>query len=216
MSNCIKDLYDYELVKICSKCGIMSIKNNFHKKLSSKDGLDPRCVPCVRKYYLDNRARVKQYYLDNRDRIKEYQLKNYDKIIARKKIYPDKRYKTDNFRLICKLRSKIHQALQGKTKSSSTRKKLGIDIDTYRKWIEWQMTPEMNWSNKELDHVKAISIFDVSKDEELREVFNRRNTQPLLKEVHQQKGIKFNFLDYQLQFIKAYQFLKPNEEERFN
>ena len=37
-----------------------------------------------------------------------------------------------------------------------------------------------------------------------------------MKEVHQKKGIKFNFLDYQLQFIKAYQFLKLNEEGRFN
>ena len=75
------------------------------------------------------------------------------------------------------------------------------------------MTPEMNWTNIELDHVKPVCMFDVSKDEELREAFNWKNTQPLLKEVHQQKGSKFNFLDYQLQFIKAYQFLKLNGQE---
>ena len=72
------------------------------------------------------------------------------------------------------------------------------------------MTLEMNWSNIEIDHVKAICLFDVSKAEELREAFNWKNTQPLLKEVHQRIGIKFNFLDYQLQFIKAYQFIKLN------
>ena len=65
----------------------------------------------------------------------------------------------------------------------------------------------------EIDRVGPISMFDVSKDEELGEAFNWKNTQPLLKEVHQQKGIKFNFLDYQLQFIKAYQFLKLNGQE---
>ena len=70
----------------------------------------------------------------------------------------------------------------------------------------------MNWSNIEVDHVKAICFFDVSKDEELKETFHWKNTQPLHKHDHQQKGIKFNFLDYQLQFIKAYQFLKINEE----
>ena len=32
MSNCIKDLFDYELIKKCSKCGIVSLKSNFHKK----------------------------------------------------------------------------------------------------------------------------------------------------------------------------------------
>ena len=46
----------------------------------------------------------------------------------------------------------------------------------------------MNWSNIELDHVKTISLFDVSKDEELREAFNWKKTQPLLKYDHQKKG----------------------------
>ena len=58
-------------------------------------------------------------------------------------------------------------------------------------------------------------MFDVSKDGELKEAFNWKNTQPLLKRDHLQKGTKFNFLDYRLQFIKAYQFIKLNEE-RFN
>ena len=70
----------------------------------------------------------------------------------------------------------------------------------------------MNWSNIEIDHVKPIGLFDVSKDEELREAFYWKNTQPLLKHDHQQKVIKFNFLDYQLQFLNAYQFLKIDEE----
>ena len=72
MSNCIKDLHDNNLILKCCKCGIISLKSNFHKNKKSKDGLDPRCIPCMEKYYLDNRDRVKRYYLDNRDRIKEY------------------------------------------------------------------------------------------------------------------------------------------------
>ena len=119
------------------------------------------------------------------------------------------RYKKDvNFRLICKTRSRIRQSLQGKTKSSRTKDILGIDIDTYEKWLEFQFTPEMNWSNTEVDHVKPICMFDVSKDEKLREAFSWKYTQPLLIHEHQKKGSKFNFLDYQLHFNKAYQFLK--------
>ena len=140
-------------------------------------------------------------------------MKNYDKITTRKKIYLKNRYKTDNnFRLISKTRSRIRKALNGKLKSSSTRDSLGIDIDTYKKWIQWQFTPKMNWTNIEIDHVKAICLIDVSKNEELREAFKRKNTQPLLKQDHRQKGTKFNFQDYQPQFIKAYQFIKLNEE----
>ena len=73
-------------------------------------------------------------------------------------------------------------------------------------------TLEINWNNIEIDHVKPICLFDVSKDEELGEAFNWKNTQPILKHDHQQKGIKFSFLDYQLQIIKAYQFIRLNEE----
>ena len=96
-------------------------------------------------------------------------------------------------------------------KSLSTKEILGIDIDLHKKWIEFQMTPEMNWSNIETDQVKAICMFNISDDEQLKEAFNWRNTHPL-KKGHQKKGTKNNSLDYQLQFIKAYQFIKLNEE----
>ena len=88
-----------------------------------------------------------------------------------------------------------------------------MDFDTYKKWLEFQFTPEMNWQIIEIDHVKPIFVFDVSKDEELKEAFSWKNTQPLLIKDHQQKGTKFNFLDYQLQFIKAYQFIKVKDQE---
>ena len=73
------------------------------------------------------------------------------------------------------------------TKSISTKEILGINIDSSKKWIEWQMTPEMNWTNIEIDHVKPICMFNISDDEELKLAFNWKNTQPLLKEVHLRK-----------------------------
>ena len=45
----------------------------------------------------------------------------------------------------------------------------------------------------------------------LGEAFEWKNIQPLLKHDHQRKGTQFNFLDCQLQFIEAYQFIKLNE-----
>ena len=115
--------------------------------------------------------------------------------------------------MICKTRSKIRQALNGKSKSISTKENLVIDFDTFRKWIEFQFTPEMNWLNFEIDHVKPICMFETSNDEELRECFKWKNTQPLLREIDKQKGVKNNFPDYQLQFIKSYQFIKLNAQE---
>ena len=73
------------------------------------------------------------------------------------------------------------------TKQSSSIDILGIDVENYRKWIEYQFTPEMNWSNIEIDHVKPVCTFDVSHDEQLKESFSWKNTQPLLKQEHQKK-----------------------------
>ena len=73
------------------------------------------------------------------------------------------RMETDvNFRIIQNARRRIHHASNGKLKSSSIKDILGIDIDSYRKWIEIQMTPNMNWKNIDIDHVRAISLFDIS------------------------------------------------------
>ena len=129
------------------------------------------------------------------------------------KEYMKNRIKTDvSFRLIRNTRRRIHHAFIGKSKSSSTLDIIGIDVKTYQKWVEYQLTSEINWSLIELNHVKPIHLLNVSKDDELRDSFNWKSTQPLLKEVHQQKEIDWNNLDYHLQFIKAYQFLKINEE----
>ena len=59
MSNCIKDLYDYDLATNCSECGIVSLKSNFNEELSSKDGIKRHCKNCVNQ---------KQQQYDNKNR----------------------------------------------------------------------------------------------------------------------------------------------------
>ena len=87
------------------------------------------------------------------------------------KEYMKYRMKTDvNFRLIRNTRRRVHDALNGKSKSSSTGEILGVDIDTYRKWIDFQMTPDMTWDNNENEHVKVICLVDVSKEEDLKKL----------------------------------------------
>ena len=74
MSGCNKNLYDYDLVKKCSKCGIISLKSNFHKKSRSKDGLNRHCKNCVnqkqKQYDVKNQDRKKVYYIENQEKMK--------------------------------------------------------------------------------------------------------------------------------------------------
>ena len=50
MSNCIKDLYDYDLIKKCCFCKKISLKSNFNKNTKSKDGFQSQCKFCVNDY----------------------------------------------------------------------------------------------------------------------------------------------------------------------
>ena len=88
MSSCIKDLLDYNLIKVCSKCGIIQLKMNFYKAKKYKDGLKPCCKSCYReycnetrdqkcdyskRYYQENLENTKRYYRESRDHKREYQ-----------------------------------------------------------------------------------------------------------------------------------------------
>ena len=75
------------------------------------------------------------------------------------------------------------------------------------------MILEMNWTIIERDLLIAINLIDEPKDEELSEVLNWKNTQRLLKQIHQEKGRSNNLLDYRVQFIEACHLLKLNEKD---
>ena len=95
MSNCIKDLYDYNLIKKCSKCGIFSLKSNFHKNKLTNSGVRFECITCRRKCCNKNQEKSKKYYSENRDRInnnqKLYKKQNRTKV----NLYEKKRRETD-------------------------------------------------------------------------------------------------------------------------
>ena len=124
----------------CSKCKSPSPKSNFHKDITKKDGYKSECTNCT----------------------KQNQYKNREKRNLRER----KRLAIDvNYPLSRNTRRRIHRPLKGKSKSSSTKDILGINTNTYKRWIEFQLSREMNWSNIEIDHVKPICLFNVSDDE---------------------------------------------------
>ena len=135
-----------------------------------------QCKVCWTEFYKENLVKIKKLYLDTRDREEVHYLdfftKNSNKNIARERIHTNNRYKIDIiYRFIFKTRDRIQQALNGKSKSISTRRTLGIDINTYRKMFEYQFTTEMNWLNIEIDQVQPICSFHLNKTEGINEAF---------------------------------------------
>ena len=82
MSNCIKDLFEYDLVKKCSNSGNISLKTNFHKDKSTKHGLKPTFKLCVKDYYSNNYAK----FIRNTE---DWNKNNPEKVDFHEKFFPE-------------------------------------------------------------------------------------------------------------------------------
>ena len=117
-----------EDLKRCSKCKNEKELSEFNVRTDTQK-YRKQCRCCIKLI-------KKEYQTNNKDKIslynKDYFQHNKNKIFESRK----NRRKTDvNFCLICNTRRRIHHALNGKSKSISTKEILGIDIETYKKWI---------------------------------------------------------------------------------
>ena len=166
MSNCIKDLYDYKLIKKCRKCGIISLKSNFHKNKLTKSGVRSECITCRRKYCNENQEKNKKFYSENHDRInknqKLYKKQNQTKL----NLYEKKRRETDFvYKLANNIRVRTSQSFKAQIvrKTNKTFDLIGCSHSFFKNWIIHQlygiMTLEIYASVWQFDHCLAIASF---------------------------------------------------------
>ena len=137
------------------------------------------------------REKAKRYYAENKEEIKKrtasyrvkYRKKNHEKLMAYHKEYTKSRLKNDiNYRIAHSLRTRTRLALNGFCKSIQTLKLLGCSVEELKKHLEFQFQEGMNWKNYgqwHIDHIKPLSIFDLTNEKELIEGCNYKNLQPL-------------------------------------
>ena len=215
MSNCMKDLYDYDLVKKCRVCKNISLKSNFNKNKKSNDGLQSQCKFCVKDYN-------KNYYNKNRDseleRRKNYNSQNRGNINE----YVKNKMKTDlNFKLASYMRNRLYKAYKAQKvrKTNKTFDLLGCSHSFFKNWIIHQLYGNMTLENYgsvwQIDHCLAIASFNLLDENDMKKCFNWVNLRPMYVKDNIIKGNKIDVRLYLLQEIKAYRFIKLNEE-RFN
>jgi hypothetical protein len=126
---------------------------------------------------------------------KKYYAKNKAKCNAAAVRRAKERIKTDEcYRLQAILRSRIHGAFRYKLskKAKKSFELLGCTAEEAKKYLEKQFKDDMTWDNHgivwEIDHVKPISSFDLSKEPEQKKAFHYTNMQPLYKLENRIKG----------------------------
>ena len=213
MSNCIKDLFDYDLVKKCCRCKNILLKSNFHRNKNRKDGFHSQCKFCANDYY-------KNYYNKNRDselnRCKKYKFQNRSKINEHIK----NRMKSDlNFKLARYMRSRLYKAFKSQNvrKINKTFDLLGCSHSFFKNWIIHQlygiMTMENYGSVWQIDHCLPIASFNLRDENDMKKCFNWINLRPMYSNDNNLKNDKIDHRLYLLQQIKAKYFLKLNNDQ---
>lgn len=230
-------------MKKCSSCKIEKELTAFNYCKSNNDGLHYNCKMCRKLEREKNKEHIrkknKEYYESNKNELilknREYRKENSEKINVQRKQYRQKnkehirmknkeylpirkekikhKRKTDkNFQIQEVLRSKIHKMLKGKKSSFSNY--LGIDIELFKKWIEYQFKSDMNWDNFgtlwQLDHILPINQFNFENDIDKKVCFNWTNLQPLYSDENRKKSDKLELHYYYNSIISIHRFIQQN------
>jgi hypothetical protein len=180
----------------CRTCKIDKSLNNFYKTTKHKTGYETRCKSCKHTYLKENiTPKHIEYY---REYTKKWIENNLDKKQEYERKYWKSKYKKDiNFTIKRILRSHFYRLINKKNKKENINNLLGCSIDEFKKHIESQFKPEMNWNNHkiiwEIDHIKPISLFNLTNLEEQKQCFHYTNMQPLFKTTEIAKS--FNYVE---------------------
>lgn len=126
-----------------------------------------------------NRARHHKYNLENRKKRALFHRKKYTNNIQ--------------YRLTCRLRTRLWNALVGNFKSGSAVKDLGCTISELKLYLEGKFAEGMSWGNYgewHIDHIIPLASFNLEAREQFLIACHYMNLQPLWKKDNLSKGNK--------------------------
>lgn len=112
------------------------------------------------------------------------------------KTYRQSQYRNNiQFRLSQVMRVRVRDALDGKTKSTSTTDLVGCTVEELKNHLGTLFEKEMNWDNFgawHIDHILPCKMFNLALESEQRKCFHWSNLQPLWAKDNIRKGGTFD------------------------
>lgn len=197
-------------MKKCSRCLIEKALTEFHKNKTSFDGFRTYCKVCYKvsmetyhkslkykeclrisqaKYNrTDKRKATKKRFLDKvgKDYMKKYWNSQNRKAYIKNKIATDPVYKLKKA-----LRTRLYLAIRGRYRSGIAIRNLGCSIPDFLNYFETLFQPGMSWENHgkwHIDHIRPLTSFDLSNQEEITKSCHYTNLQPLWEHDNLSKG----------------------------
>jgi hypothetical protein len=146
-----------------------------------------------RQYHLKHKTKIQT-------RVKEWRKNNLTRSNQHCAKYKQK-YKTGELRLSLNekikhaLRTRLNDALNGRTKVGSAIKNLNCSIEELKTYLESKFQEGMSWENHSLhgwhiDHIVPLASFNLEDPEELKKACHYTNLQPLWAEDNLKKATK--------------------------
>ena len=132
---------------------------------------------------------------DNKKQKKHLDLL-YSRIERKRQTEREYRRNNTNFRVANNLRCRLRMALksQGTSKTNKTMVYLGCTKEYLREHLQNKFKESMNWDNYgkwHIDHIKPLSRFDLTKEEEIHKAMHHTNLQPLWASENLRKNAYF-------------------------
>ena len=152
----------------------------------------------ARLHYLANKEEIlskkREYFERNRDKINERQ-REYDRLHrgAKNQYWKRKQQEDSNIKIATNLRYRVHKAIL--RRSDSAQELLGCVVAKAIEYLESLFELGMSWETYgswHIDHIKPLSLFDLSDPEQQRECFHYTNLQPLWAEDNYKKGNQYS------------------------
>lgn len=193
----------YTSCKICSNKKDVSSRKKHHESILERD----------RRYHHNNKEKRnlsrrelynKTYkkigrprkFKTNKEYCADWYLKNKEKVIKSIVARTKERRATDiNFKLALNLRGRLNKAIKHSYKKGSAVKDLGCSISEFKIHLEKQFKPGMTWDNYgkkgwTIDHIVALSKFDLTNYEDVKRACHYTNMQPLWFSENSSKGCR--------------------------
>ena len=166
--------------KICTKCKVFKSFGEFSNDKQKKDGFGSNCKSCKKEY-------DKGYYVANADKkklqTKKYYEENGVEQSAKHTKYMRTRRQTDEaFNLLWNLRRRLHHALKGNRKSTSTMELTGMESSQDILKYLYEKSPRFEGvplTELHVDHVIPCAAFDMMNVDHQRVCFHYTNLQLL-------------------------------------
>jgi len=176
-------------MKHCTKCGELKPLSDYYSDKRRSDGKRSKCKKCyigmTNKYRKDNYDKVRAYhakrYQENKEHIRNIQ-KDYESRM---------RKSNTEWKIKKNLRVRLYCALKNNQKKGSAIKELGCSVEFLKGYLSSMFKDGMTWDNYgewHIDHIKPLSLFDLTDKKQFKIACHYTNLQPLWAEENFKKS----------------------------